>query len=169
MSNLIKGMVLPLTEDHRIFLPCEAVAEIIHYIEPDKFIEHDIPNFLMGVIDWRGFRVPVVCLESLYFNSFRHIQVKSKIAIIDGFSNSEDNPYLGVLLSYYPTNLIIQSQDQMRVVEKNQQYIKFMYYDQILILPSLDYLYENSSPFFNVVAKKVESMPVLPNNDSFPT
>lgn len=168
MDDKIKGMILPLNDNLKLFLPCEAVAEIIHYQKPYLFKSDGAPNYVLGIIEWREQVVPVICLESLYFDINRHIQIKSKLAILDGFKNSNKYPYLAILLNYYPYNFVINKTDNLSFTESNEKFNTFTLNDSSIILPNFDYLYSMSLEFYEKpYDNKVVSY--IPDSDSFPT
>lgn len=58
----LRGVLIPAGHKH-ILLPNAAVAEIIVFREPTP--KAGMPNWLLGFIDWRGLKTPVIAWERL--------------------------------------------------------------------------------------------------------
>ena len=59
-TQYIHSQMLALSGDPLV-LPNTAVAEIINYVEPTPV--KDAPDWLLGTLDWRGYRIPLLSLE----------------------------------------------------------------------------------------------------------
>ena len=56
----MRGVLVPVGK-HHLLLPNAAVAEVLGFEEPAP--ENDAPDWLLGRIDWRGWRIPVISWE----------------------------------------------------------------------------------------------------------
>jgi chemosensory pili system protein ChpC len=84
----------------RLLLPNAAVAEVITLagVEPVA----DAPEWLVGRIAWRGWRVPLVRFDHVAALPEDGSNQASRVAVIKGVSNHPDMPYLAVLTHGFP-------------------------------------------------------------------
>jgi len=74
----ISCLLIPVQESS-LLLPNASVAEIIGYQEPE--ICPDMPGWLLGFINWRGLRLPLVSYEAANGNEIAELTANARIAI----------------------------------------------------------------------------------------
>ena len=118
MSNEIRGIMIPVSDDKKVLLPNAIIAEVVTYKEMDE-IEHT-PEWLLGSINWRGYHVPVVCYESLIQGEFVENDNQGRVAIIKSLSDDEKLPYFALISNGVPRlQLITQGDLQVHEGEAN--------------------------------------------------
>ncbi len=94
-SNEIRGVTLPVGE-RSLLLPNAAVAELIAYQAPEP--QSGAPDWLLGHLDWRGVRIPVVSVEkALQIPAAAAESKRMRIAVLNTLNGNEKLPYIGVL------------------------------------------------------------------------
>ena len=93
-SGDIRGVLLPVGSRF-LLLPNSSVAEVIGYREPKA--DAATSDWLLGWIEWRGLRVPVVSFEQVMGHQelVRGSQ-RVRIAILNTLNGNAALPYIGV-------------------------------------------------------------------------
>src|SRR5690606_14050972 len=84
-ANDIRGAILQVTEG-RLLLPNATVAEVITYSEPEPV--PGAPDWVMGRIRWRGWRIPMVSFARLAGFSQVEGERGSKVAVLKALSGN---------------------------------------------------------------------------------
>ena len=96
----IRCLVAPLVNS-RVLLPNSAVAEILNFTSPEPFKRG--PSWLLGEMDWRGWKVPVISYEQLASaGDSRTITSKTRILIIKTLGESTQLNYIGLVIQGLP-------------------------------------------------------------------
>ncbi len=110
--------LIPVTGKYLI-LPNVTVAEIIHYRTP--LSPEDAPTWLLGQLEWRGLKVPMVSFEALNEEPFQAEDKRRNIAILNGINDPEQLPYFALLtqgpprlLRIGPDEIATNSEDERR-------------------------------------------------------
>jgi chemosensory pili system protein ChpC len=84
----------------RLLLPNASVAEVITLagVEPVA----DAPEWLVGRIVWRGWRVPLVRFDHVAALPEDGSNQAPRVAVLKGVSNHPDMPYIAVLTHGFP-------------------------------------------------------------------
>jgi chemosensory pili system protein ChpC len=91
----MRGLMLPLGA-RSLVLPNVAVAELVGFQEP--VAEPDAPDWLLGSIQWRGRRIPLVSFNAALGGDATEMQGRRKrIAIVNTLSGNPQLPYIGLL------------------------------------------------------------------------
>ena len=123
-------------------LPNAAVAEVIAYNEPDMVA--DGPQWLLGNLQWRDRKVPLVSLEALTGDD---VLEKSgpRIAVLNTLNSNPKVPYIAILLQGIPSLTLIQPKniswdDDKQAIENNSiaGYVKLE--EGTAIIPDIDNL-----------------------------
>jgi len=59
--NVVRCLLIPISGG-QLLLPNSVVAEVFPYNEPERVAENQ-PNWLLGLIDWRNQRIPLLSIE----------------------------------------------------------------------------------------------------------
>lgn len=103
----LKTYLVPLQRD-KMILPASVIAEIIPY-EPLQRIE-DTAEWFLGILGWRGLRIPVISFESLTSrrSSFSLVSVASaSLMIIRTLRTRDDIPFYAMVSQAIPELLEI--------------------------------------------------------------
>ena len=94
-SREIRGLLLPLGE-RNLLLPNVAVAELVGFQEPES--EPDDRDWLLGSIQWRGRRIPVVSFTAaLGGDALPEQAQRMRIAVLNTLRGNPELPYIGLL------------------------------------------------------------------------
>lgn len=105
----IRGVMIQVTEG-RLLLPNATVAEVITYSEPEPV--PGAPDWVMGRIRWRGWRIPMVSFARLAGFSQVEGERGSKVAVLKALSGNPRLPYFCMLTQGFP-RLTTVSQAQL--------------------------------------------------------
>jgi chemosensory pili system protein ChpC len=95
----IRGVAITVTEG-RLLLPNATIAEVITYSEPEPV--ENAPEWLLGRIRWRGWRLPLVSFARLAGYSDSEGERGSKVAVLKALSGHARLPYFAMLTQGFP-------------------------------------------------------------------
>lgn len=126
-----------------IILPADAIAEIIPY-EPLQRIENT-PDWLLGLLGWRGVQVPVASFEMLTVEraSFSLVSVASaSLVIVRGTNDQSSLPFYALVSQTEPEAFTISRQMLFETSEPVQrtESSRVRFQDDVLSIPNLDYV-----------------------------
>lgn len=142
MSNEIRGIMIPVSEEKKVLLPNAIIAEVVTYKEMEPIDE--TPDWLLGSIDWHGYHVPVVCYESLVTNDSVDNDSQGRVAIIKSLSDDEQLPYFALVSNGVPRlQLITQGDLQVHTDESSNSNAiasKVTIQDELTEIPNVRYI-----------------------------
>lgn len=95
----IRGLMIPVTNG-RVLLPNASVAEVITLSVPDKI--PNAPEWLMGRINWRGWRLPLFSFSLLAGMALEEGSRGTRVTVIKALSGHPKLPYLAMLAQGFP-------------------------------------------------------------------
>jgi len=95
----IRGVLITVTQG-RLLLPNASVAEIITYSEPEPV--ENAPDWLLGRVRWRGWRLPLLSFSRLAGWSTEDGQMGAKVAVLKALGNNPKLPFFAVLSQGFP-------------------------------------------------------------------
>ncbi len=108
MSNLnisVRSLLIPMVKE-QMLLPNASLAEIITYTQPRAL--KNSPDWMLGMLPWRGMDVPLVSFESIQGGK-TEIGQGSRIAIINALGGDSDLPFFAMLVQGIP-HLVLANQ-----------------------------------------------------------
>lgn len=99
LSVSVRSLMIPMMHD-KILLPNASLAEIVTYSEPVSIDKS--PDWLMGLLEWRGLRVPLVSFESIQGGGKTEIGKGSRIAIFNALGGNPELPFFAVVVQGIP-------------------------------------------------------------------
>lgn len=99
LTDSIRSVQIPLA-DSQIVLPNVALAEIVGYRTPEPIA--DTPGWLLGTVEWRGHRVPVLCYEVLYDGMPARPGRASRLVVCNTISGCRGLPFLALVSADIP-------------------------------------------------------------------
>ena len=143
MSNEIRGIMIPVTDEKKILLPNAIIAEVVSIKELAEM--EDSPKWLIGSIDWRGYQIPVVDYESLVSGGkLSESDRTNRVAIIKSLTNDADLPYFALVSNGVPRlQLITQGDLQVHENEGNESNAvasKVTIQDELTEIPNIRYI-----------------------------
>jgi len=101
MSNLnisIRSLLIPLTHD-TLLLPNASLAEIVVQTEIEKV---DGPEWLLGMMSWRGLMVPLVSFEAIQGDTTSKLEKNSRIVVLNTLTDNSNRPFFAILAQGIP-------------------------------------------------------------------
>ena len=98
-------LLLPLNKEIAL-LPNASVAEIIPFTEPES--PGDAPEWLVGKLNWRDRRIPLVMFESASDGEAGKIHKNCRIAVLNTLNGNSQLPYIGIVTQGLPSLQIVR-------------------------------------------------------------
>ena len=95
----IRGVLISVTGG-RLLLPNASVAEVITYSDPE--VVANAPDWLLGRVRWRGWRLPLLSFSRLAGWSAEDGQMGAKVAVLKALGNNPKLPFFAVLSQGFP-------------------------------------------------------------------
>jgi chemosensory pili system protein ChpC len=95
----IRCVLVPVG-DLRLLLPNATVAEVITLTTPEPVA--DAPEWLLGRISWRGWRVPLVSFTKLAGAPEGDSEQSMRVAVLKALGGNADLPFVAVLTQGFP-------------------------------------------------------------------
>ncbi len=108
----IHSLLVPL-KDKQLLLPNVSVAEIVpfsHLLTTASKVD-----WILGIIEWRSVRLPVVCYEMLNAQSTPAPNPNARFAIINGIGGHPSLPFYAILTQGIPRLVRIHESDIQEV------------------------------------------------------
>lgn len=105
----VRGVVIQ-TEAAQLLLPNATISEVLSYADPEPV--DNAPDWLLGRIRWRGWRLPLVAFAPLAGLGDEQGGLGSKVVVLKTFGGSQDLPYLALLTKGFP-RLVTVSPDRL--------------------------------------------------------
>jgi chemosensory pili system protein ChpC len=102
MSELqreIRGLMIVVTNG-RVLLPNASVAEVITLSTPEKI--PNSPEWLMGRINWRGWRLPLFSFSLLAGMAMDEGARGTRVTVLKALSGHPRMPYIAMLAQGFP-------------------------------------------------------------------
>jgi len=95
----IRGLMIPVTNG-RVLLPNASVAEVITLSVPEKI--PNAPEWLMGRINWRGWRLPLFSFSLLAGMALEEGSPGTRVTVLKALSGHAKMPFLAMLAQGFP-------------------------------------------------------------------
>lgn len=104
----LSALLIPV-KGKQLLVPNVAVAEIIHYVDP--FGMEDVPNWLLGTIEWRNQVLPLVSFEGVNDEPFAARGGPRRVAVFNGISANERLPFYAMLCHGAPRLMRVEAEE----------------------------------------------------------
>lgn len=95
----IRGVVIQ-TEAAQLLLPNATISEVLSYADPEPVA--NAPDWLLGRLRWRGWRLPLVAFAPLAGMGAERGGLGSKVIILKALSGDALVPYFALLIKGFP-------------------------------------------------------------------
>ncbi|HEX7341487.1 MAG TPA: chemotaxis protein CheW [Rhodanobacteraceae bacterium] len=102
----IRGVLIPISGG-RLLLPNAAVAEVITLSTPEPIA--GTPEWLLGRVSWRGWRVPLVAYSTLAGLPRPQSALNSRVTVLKVFGGNPRMPFLALVTQGFPRLTTISS------------------------------------------------------------
>lgn len=112
--------VLIRADDHWLMLPNASIAEVLSFAVPEE-VEGG-PEWLLGRIRWRGWRLPLVAFASAVGLPAGEGRSGNRVAVLKALGGDPARPYFALLTQGYPrlvtvdTEALEQAEDEDRAL-----------------------------------------------------
>lgn len=97
--NDIRGVLIPVTGG-RVLLPNTTVAEVITYSDPQAI--DDAPEWLLGRLSWRGWRLPLFSFARLSGLADEEGYSNAKVTVLKALGGRARLPFMAMLAQGFP-------------------------------------------------------------------
>lgn len=98
-DSKVRSQLIPLA-GMSLLLPNTCIAEVIAHKEPQPV--DGAPEWLLGFIDWRGVRVPVISFEAVGGGERAQTDRRSRIVVLNGIGGDDDLPFFALVAQGIP-------------------------------------------------------------------
>ena len=106
-STDIRGVLINLGAG-RLLLPNASLAEVISYSPPEPIAQ--VPAWLTGGMQWRGWRVPVLSLAQLFGWPAPASVLGTKVAVLKALGGDPRLPYFAVVSQGFPRLVTVSAE-----------------------------------------------------------
>lgn len=99
IQDTVRTLIIPLA-GRNLLLPNVAVAEVIPYIRPRAIAGG--PEWLLGVINWRGLNIPLISFDSLYGRQSADTLAQARIAVFNSVQADSGLGFYAVVTAGIP-------------------------------------------------------------------
>ncbi len=97
----VRSVLLPLLGDSRLLLPHASLSEVVGYRPPEQVPEGS-PEWLLGMMTWRQYKVPVILFDALLQDAGQKIGHRARLAICNTLNGDPARPYMAIVLRTVP-------------------------------------------------------------------
>ena len=139
ISDQVRSLLVPL-RDVNMLLPNIVVAEVSNYQMPSK--QPNMPEWILGNIEWRGQTIPVISLEVLCGPKARVNLVQSRLLIVNSVRRDSPLRFYAILAAGLPRLMLFDDKQAGSIEPSNiPELLCRVYIDrQCAVIPDLDYL-----------------------------
>ncbi len=98
-SHDIRGVLIQV-EGARLLLPNATIAEVLSFADPEPIA--DAPSWLLGLIRWRGWQVPLVSFARLSGIADETGGLGSKVLVLKALGGEARLPHFALLTQGFP-------------------------------------------------------------------
>lgn len=98
-SHDIRGVLIQV-EGARLLLPNATIAEVLSFADPEPIA--DAPSWLLGLIRWRGWQVPLVSFARLAGIAEEAGGLGSKVLVLKALGGEARLPHFALLTQGFP-------------------------------------------------------------------
>lgn len=135
----IRGLMIPVANG-RLLLPNATVAEVITYSAPERAAA--APDWLLGLVGWRGWRVPLVSFPRLAGIGREDNFTQTKIAVLKALGGNPKLPFVALLTQGFPRLVTVTPDSLVPTDESGKRAVgvhsEVLVRDDPAIIPDLD-------------------------------
>jgi chemosensory pili system protein ChpC len=106
----IRGVLISVNQG-RLLLPNASIAEVITFSEPEPVA--NAPEWMLGLIRWRGWRLPLLSFSRFAGWSDEEAAVGAKVVVLKALGGNPKLPYFAILSQGFP-RLVTVSHDALQ-------------------------------------------------------
>jgi len=99
-NQTIKCLIFTLRTEN-VLVPRAAVADMISVRDVTKV--SDSPEWMMGVMEWRGHQIPIISFEAVGGLSVNNVSANTQVAVLHAMGGKlGESSYMGLVISGVP-------------------------------------------------------------------
>ena len=125
----------------QLLLPNAATVEVMSYADPEPI--PDAPDWLLGQIRWRGWRLPMVSFARIAGTHSEGSTIGTKVIVIKALGGDPKLPYFALVAQGFP-RLVTISRDNLVVDSEHHEVmpegirLQVMFNGDVALVPDLD-------------------------------
>ena len=152
-TKTVASQMIPLAEEH-VLLPNTAVAEIIGHTKASSLPDavKDAPEWLIGMLSWRGMSVPLLSFESMLGGSLVEAGTRARIAVINGISDDSTVQFFAIATQGIPRLVQVDNERISTVpdAEANDAVHCHVVVDgEVAMIPDIEYIEDTLAKIFS--------------------
>lgn len=138
--NDIRGVLIQIAGS-QLLLPNAATVEVLSYVDPEPL--DNAPDWLLGQIRWRGWRLPLVSFARIAGTHSEGAAVGTKVIVIKALGGDPKLPYFALVAQGFP-RLVTISRDNLIVDSEHGEVmpdgirLRVMFNEDVALVPDLD-------------------------------
>lgn len=138
--NDVRGVLIQIAGS-QLLLPNAATVEVMSYADPEP-IEH-APDWLLGQIRWRGWRLPLVSFARIAGTHTEGAAIGTKMIVIKALGGDPKLPYFALVAQGFPRLVTISSDNLITDSEHLETLpdgirLRVMFNEDVALVPDLD-------------------------------
>lgn len=138
--NEIRGVLIQIAGS-QLLLPNAATVEVMSYADPEP-VEH-APDWLLGQIRWRGWRLPLVSFARLAGTHTEGAAIGTKVIVLKALGGDPKLPYFALVAQGFPRLVTISSDNLITDSEHLETLpegirLRVMFNEDVALVPDLD-------------------------------
>ena len=139
-TNEIRGVLIQIAGS-QLLLPNAATVEVLSYADPEPI--PDAPDWLLGQIRWRGWRLPMVSFARIAGTHTEGSTIGTKVIVIKALGGDPKLPYFALVAQGFP-RLVTISRDNLVVDSEHHEVmpegirLQVMFNGDVALVPDLD-------------------------------
>lgn len=141
-TQTLRCLLLPI-RDQTLLLPYAAVAEIIPLIPSIPITSIIPPPWILGVVEWRGVQVPLLCLENMMKEELEMVlSPRAQIAIVNRLYDESKHDFFAILLRDIPHFEKVKEEDLVLAAHTDEPHmlLELVFKGQQVFIPNLPWL-----------------------------
>jgi chemosensory pili system protein ChpC len=136
----VRGVLIQIA-GAQLLLPNAATVEVLSYADPEPV--PDAPDWLLGQIRWRGWRVPLVAYARLAGGARDTTGLGTKIVVLKALGGDPKLPYMAMVAQGFP-RLVTVTGDNMIADSAHEEVLpdvvraRVLFNEDIALIPNLD-------------------------------
>ena len=139
-TNDIRGVLIQIA-GAQLLLPNAATVEVLSFADPDPV--DNAPEWLLGQIRWRGWRLPLISYARLAGTHGEGATAGTKVIVIKALGGDPKLPYFALVAQGFP-RLVTITRENMIVDTAHMETLpegirlRVMFNDDVALVPDLD-------------------------------
>lgn len=144
-TKTVASQMIPLEGEH-LLLPNTAVAEIIGHTKANALpaAVKDAPDWLIGMLAWRGLSVPLLSFEVLMGGTLVEAGPRARIAVVNAIGDQTLLPFFAVATQGIP-RLVQVDNERISTVEDDAEdnpavHCHVVVDGEVAMIPNIEYI-----------------------------